>query len=62
MAETLGLATGVGQAAKRDKFTIQPIKGFDCYLAHRWYLPNSNKASPTLCWQQWGDQSLKTTK
>jgi len=28
MPEKLGLPTGVGQAADRDKFNIQPIKVF----------------------------------
>ena len=47
MPEKLGLPTGMGQAADRDKFNVQPIKGFDCYLAHHWFLPNSNKARLT---------------
>ena len=47
MPETLGLPTGVGHAADRDKFNIQPIKGFNCYLAHHWLFPNSNNACLT---------------
>ncbi len=45
MPETLGLPTGMGQAGDRDKFNIQPIRGFDYYFAHHWFLPNSHKAS-----------------
>ncbi len=45
--EKLGLPTVAGQAGDRDKFNIQPIKGFDHYLARHWLLPNRNKASLT---------------
>ena len=48
MPEKLGFASGGGRAADEDKFNIQPIKGFNCYLARHWLLPNSNKASLTL--------------
>lgn len=37
MPEKVGLPTGVGQAGDRDKFKIQSIKGFDCYLGYRWF-------------------------
>jgi len=47
LLEKLGLPTGMGQAADRDKFNIQPIKGFDCYLAHHWLFPNSNQVCLT---------------
>jgi len=48
MQEKLGSPTGVVQVKDWDKFNIQPIKEFDCYLAHHWLLPNSNKARLTL--------------
>lgn len=46
MPEKIGSATGIGHAADGYKFNIQAIKGFDCYLAYHWLLPNSNKARP----------------
>jgi len=44
MPEKIGSATGIGHAADGYKFNIQAIKGFDCYLAHHWLFPNSNRA------------------
>ncbi len=45
MPEMVGLPTDLGQAADRNKFNIQPIKGFDYSIARHWLFPNSNKAS-----------------